>query len=739
MPNKVVVGSVTEHLQSTDCTCVPCDCADCRSAIPSTSPHLMRETSTDMAETTNCRCDICFSHSCRQTRETCGCESRNSVISKPFEKDTKDIDIHRALITKSKGKTDQIEQTCTISVLTKIIKDYKKREARKAKKSKSEDTNKCLKCNSRMRCSSSLCEKSHYSTHHVKKIEVTKCQCSPCECDICEKLKTVDNGVWKSVKFRSKCFCDVCRCIYCGGELQTQNEADNEQDRPQTSHCGKKSENTSTFTSHQSMYPALLCEYPRPVNENAPMYNSNHYESDNLFKYTCDDCIRMVNGDKNEIKQINSDLSGSFCSCRAINSCHEPSHNLCSAEMLNFYESKHSLSDNKVVNNFVNEIMQIDEIKTNVEHENQNESSNSFDSTSWSFQEEQTRQNNSQISLKNKSEANENTIQKQETEVNEPCVFCGTFTLNTFSTNTGHKEGIQIIRECFAKTNLALLNDFDVNKEENENSISEDSDNGNLDENTQDSKDEFEYNDDYFEERSILFKAKLLTSELLKMLYEFQKANKDFDAFKNNSDYDTKSEENRKNLRSSQLGNMPRQDLLQILSLESKWNINGDTKLQENITNIENCQEDNVPFTNFKYSWSKTVLVNKRKNQIFPCYSKTDLTNDLNEFNYSETIYTEERTELGFKKINNNLAGNMNYLTRAEDLPKFKQSSIFGNEFSDNMQDCNRTINTVKYSNFEALNYADIVSAKKKKICDDNRHILIENILQNTKHEVNSK
>ncbi|XP_045536061.1 uncharacterized protein LOC123721413 [Papilio machaon] len=566
VPNKVVVGSVVAHLQSTECSCVPCDCADCRRAVPSTSPHPMRETSTDMAEATTCRCDLCFSNSCRQTRDTCGCESRNNVISKPFEKDTKDIDIHRALITKRKGKTDEIEQTCTISVLTKIIKDYKEREARKAKKSKSEDTNKCLKCNSKMRCSSSLCEKSHLSTHHVKKTEVIKCKCSPCECEICEKLKSVDNGVWKSVKFRSKCVCDVCRCIYCGGLLQSQNEADDDdQHKPQTSHCGKKSENTSTFTSHQSTYPALLYEYsPRPVSENVPI-NSNQYGSDNLFKYTCDDCIRMVNEDKNEIGQVHSELSDSFSSCHAI-----------------------------------------DEIKTNVEYVNQKELSNSYDSISWSFQEEQTRQSKSQLSLKNNmSESNQNAIQKQE--VNEPCVFCGTFTLNSFRANTGNKEGMQIIRECFAKTNLALINNSDVNKKENENSILEDSDNDHLDENSQDSKEgewnEFEYKEDYFEERSILFKAKLLTSELLKMLYEFQKANKDFDTFKNKSDIDHET-----NLEENQQGNIPHQELLQVLSLESKWNINRDIKLKENTTYLETCEEENVPFTNFKYSWSKTVL-----------------------------------------------------------------------------------------------------------------------------------
>lgn len=739
VPNKVVVGSMAEHLQSTNCPCVPCNCADCRSAIPSTSPHSMQETSTDM-ETPNCHCDLCFSHSCRQTRDTCGCESRNSVINKPFEKDTKDIDIHRALITNSKSKNDEMEQTCTISILTKIIKDYKAREARRAKRSKSEDTNRCTKCNSRMKCTSSLCEKSHLSSHQVKKTEFSKCQCSPCECEICEKLKSVENGVWKSVKFRSKCYCDLCRCIYCGGLLQPENEGeDDDQDKPQTSHCGK-SENTSTFTSHQSMYPALLYEYihPRPFNENVPMYNSSNFRNENLFKYTCDDCIRKVNGDKNEIGQVHSELSNSFCSCHAVSICQDPSLNLNlrSTETLNIFDSKHATSDNRDVNNFVNEIMQIDGIKSNVEYENQKELYNSSESTSWSFQE--VVQNKSQHSLKKNINGPKNAIPKQETEVKEPCVFCGTFTLNSFSTNTDNKEGMQIIRECFAKTNLAVINNLDVKKEEIESSILEESDDDNLDENFQvDNEGEYnemEYYDDYFEERSILFKAKLLTSELLKMLYEFQKANRDFDTFKNKSDiYSDSNLEDNLNVQCP-IDIKPRQDLLQVLSLESKWNL-------KETTTLKACEEENVPCRNFTYTWSKTALVNKRKTNIFPCYSKTDLTNIINntdlindnkndEQNANEPFCTEKMTELGFNN-NNNVSGNMNFLTRAEDLPKFKESFMFGNE-SSNIQDCNKTGN---YLNFD---FRDIVNVNKT-ICEENRHILIENILQNAKqHEVES-
>ncbi|CAG4935491.1 unnamed protein product [Parnassius apollo] len=541
--NTFVVASMEDNLQRNACSCAPCECSSCRQASTANTTSLMREISTAMTETcnNNCQCEPCFNETCRETLGSCQCASRNSVMNKPFVKDTQNIDIHRALVLEENSNDENNGPNYTISVLTDVLNTYQEKETERKKcDCKKLDCAICSSNINMINSTGSLTSPFHnvhnLSTLRVDAAQPKECKCISCECQICDKYKRFGHGVWKSDKYRSKCDCDICRCLYCGDLLKSESTTEMKYDNVN---------NKSTLHKRRPinlLFPKIQCRNELTTKNNN--LNKIIYKNLNNNKLYYDENIKS----SSSVYSILPAKENSYLlQSRNINSR--------TSSVIHKNNSYHSIIDNNVVTTFLNDIMQNDEL--NVFHfgtEVKEITKNSV-SSAWSFPE--TPKNPSQLCFENIicNEGEKHNLKKFTPELqifsSKQCIYC-TMSPSTRAKNLEYDKGNQIIPQCFVQTNLVSINSRN-NKSEINNNIDtkcKDIHNENeleLSAKIVNNKAELLYwktptdlyalnkkllkrfNKD-LEERNILFKAKLLTSELLKILFKYQKANKEFES-----------------------------------------------------------------------------------------------------------------------------------------------------------------------------------------------------------------
>ncbi|CAH0399923.1 unnamed protein product [Chilo suppressalis] len=209
-PKVLIVGRVEEDTPRNLCSCSPCECAECtHRAFPLTPSSRRHEMSTEISIPTNCNCDSCPSQTC-ETNDSgrCSCEIQKQVMSKPFQRDTLDYDIHRASIK----NISIVEKPYNNTIAMFAALDDNPQKLKLFNKDCNCGDCECLVCNSKNGNATVI----QNSRLYKSSLNESSCDCLPCECEVCKAA-----NIRGPVRIPKPCTCDICDCLKCEGFINT--------------------------------------------------------------------------------------------------------------------------------------------------------------------------------------------------------------------------------------------------------------------------------------------------------------------------------------------------------------------------------------------------------------------------------------------------------------------------------------------------------------------------------------
>ncbi|XP_022827960.1 uncharacterized protein LOC111357469 isoform X1 [Spodoptera litura] len=238
-----------ENVQRLACTCSPCDCIEC-GLVHSLPSNVMHEMSTGTNRHALCRCDICLNEVCDQHGvDSCSCQRRNKVMSKPVEKSTHDFDIRTAttnynkpLYTRRRKKSSTHD---TIAMYAAVPTNYHALTSNDDISSNDQMCNcdecECLHCICQNEAVMNIKSSQLFSSFRTitksdlnvpsKSIlnyhEDSKSQRS-CSCQLCKRQYDYSHSIYTSASnFTEDCECEPCECIKCGRDIKSDRYLSN--------------------------------------------------------------------------------------------------------------------------------------------------------------------------------------------------------------------------------------------------------------------------------------------------------------------------------------------------------------------------------------------------------------------------------------------------------------------------------------------------------------------------------
>ncbi|XP_073954942.1 uncharacterized protein [Choristoneura fumiferana] len=221
----IIVAPMEEGSQRAHCLCSPCDCTRCTHRGLNLSPNRVHEMSTGINRHPNCHCEACMNEACEPNgTDSCRCETRRGIMSKPFDRNPHDFNIHRATVyinpLKKNTKQSKPDQTISIYAAKDTTHFPIKSEQSNTKKCMCKVCE-CIVCQCKDKDlknskTSQICDNKSLKAVKIPSVHATFCKCSPCECKLCSNGNQTNFGDSKT----KNCECQVCDCLYCEGALQ---------------------------------------------------------------------------------------------------------------------------------------------------------------------------------------------------------------------------------------------------------------------------------------------------------------------------------------------------------------------------------------------------------------------------------------------------------------------------------------------------------------------------------------
>lgn len=228
----IIVAPMEEGSQRAHCLCSPCDCTRCTHRGLGLSPNRVHEMSTGINRHPNCHCETCMNEACEPNgTDSCRCETHRGIMSKPFDRNPHDFNIHTAVVSINPLQkiANQSRPGKTIPIYT--VEDTTRFSIKSSKSNKKKcmcGTCECIVCQCKEESlknskTSQVFDKMNLKTVKIPSVYTTFCKCSPCECKLCSIKNQTNFGDSKT----KNCECQVCDCLYCEGALQPLDDISN--------------------------------------------------------------------------------------------------------------------------------------------------------------------------------------------------------------------------------------------------------------------------------------------------------------------------------------------------------------------------------------------------------------------------------------------------------------------------------------------------------------------------------
>ncbi|XP_050563491.1 uncharacterized protein LOC126912950 isoform X4 [Spodoptera frugiperda] len=228
-----------ENVQRVACSCSPCDCIECGLVHPLPS-NVMHEVSTGTNRHALCRCEICLNELCDRGVDSCSCQRRNKVMSKPVEKSTHDFDIRTATTNNNKllysRRRRKSSTHNTIAMYAAVPTNYHALTSNDDVSSNDQMCN-CDECE----CLNCVCQEETWKVMNTKSSQlfssyrtITKSDLNvpsksilnsyedckslrSCSCQLCKRQ--YDYSHTSASYFTDDCECKPCECVNCGKHI----------------------------------------------------------------------------------------------------------------------------------------------------------------------------------------------------------------------------------------------------------------------------------------------------------------------------------------------------------------------------------------------------------------------------------------------------------------------------------------------------------------------------------------